>query len=420
MRLLISFCNLQVPGLALGLFDPVTESLEWIDLSGVGESCYGVTGLCRRADGFWMLLQLAPGGRSGLARLDDDGRLQGVWTLSQTGDAHHIIPFREGFLVTDTQRNRLNYVSLAADGSLTEAEFWRGHEADSDVVHLNSVIEFDGDVFVSVFGPRPPGKWADVGAGKIVNVTQALTVFAESVHPHSLAVIGGALGWLESGQGRIHRLAPDGQSIVVAELKGYLRGQASLDDDLYVASSAHRVRSRSTGTPNALPGDPEAARSWLYHLRLSTGAITRCQLTQWGPEIYDLLVVPEGSLAGRPSVDRWSACVDRLWQLEEDVSRLRSMVAELYARPRGPEPPAPAVGPALSAEAQLASVQPTRADQDPAVEVLHREVSELRGQLVDARRERDQAREALSRMERSKIWRLGQAYWRLRAWVLRR
>ena len=245
-NLLVSFPNVFPYGLGLGSYDFDTSSFRWIDLAQADRPLLGVAGTCRCGDNYWALPQLDFGGISGLTRLDLDLHSTGHYPLVQTRDAHSLIADGAGFLVTDTGANRLNLVRLGEDGQVYEEEFWRACQGDEDLVHLNSVARLDGDLHVSVLGPRPEEGWSHAQGGKIINITRNEVVCGDLHHPHTLVVHEGALYWLESRRSRIHRYSRCGGHEVLLELQGYLRGLTFNERFMYVGASALRRRSRST------------------------------------------------------------------------------------------------------------------------------------------------------------------------------
>ena len=111
-QLLISFCNVYPRGFSFGVYDFQADRLMWIDLSEIKKDCLGVDGICVCDDGYWILPQVDQAGVSSLAHLDWKLKVINNYPLTLTGDAHSLIKFNDGFLITDTKKNRINYVTV--------------------------------------------------------------------------------------------------------------------------------------------------------------------------------------------------------------------------------------------------------------------------------------------------------------------
>lgn len=323
-NLMVSFCNVFPPGLALGIYDFDADRFKWIELASIGENWVGVDGICRRTDGYWVLAQAAWGGVSALAFVNLELNLSRSYPLVQAGDAHSLIAYRDGFLITDTHHDRLVFAQIVDEGrAVAETEYWRYGVAGTglDTVHLNGVIELDGDIYVSVFGPKPPEGWLTATRGQIINISRDEIVCEGLNHPHTLVNVDGTLYWLESRRGLVHRFSKASGHQVVLQLQGYLRGLAYDNEYLYVGASARRRRSRSTGANIPASENPDDVHSWIYRIRRNDLRIERRPLTRWGAEIYDLAPVSVGFLSF-PDMDS-QAVVQRLWRFEDELLRLR-------------------------------------------------------------------------------------------------
>src|SRR6185312_7515180 len=102
-KLLVSFCNIFPRGLALGLFDFENYNFQYVNLDNI-KNLDGVTGLTFHDNNFWFLTQ--EGGISGFYGLDKNFKITSLLHLNKTKDAHSLVPFKDGFLITDTSRNR--------------------------------------------------------------------------------------------------------------------------------------------------------------------------------------------------------------------------------------------------------------------------------------------------------------------------
>ena len=151
-RLLVSFCNISPGDRSLGIFDFSGDNLQWIDLE-TNMAIRGITGLAMHNGRFWFVSQESSPGLYGLNR---DLKVDRAFHLSKTSEAHSLIPIKDGFLITDTGKNRINRITLSNDEKqIQETEFWKYNADFSDTVHLNSIACVNGKNFVSLFGQKP-------------------------------------------------------------------------------------------------------------------------------------------------------------------------------------------------------------------------------------------------------------------------
>lgn len=327
-QLLISFCNVSPKGYGLGIYDLAHEDLSWVDMPLVGDSCLGVDGVCKLADGYWILPQVANGGGSALAFVDLTFSVTKTWLLKNTGDAHSLIPFAEGFLVTDTTGNRLNAVSIK-EGDIVETEFRRFADETIDTVHVNSVAQLNGNIYVSLFGARPEGGWGNSTGGQILDVTNNKVICEGLSHPHTVTAVGDEIWWLESKAGKVHRYSEAEVHSVVVELPGYLRGLAVDGDTFYVGASAKRRTSRSTGMPIIeLAGKDDEMHSWVYKVDRKTLAFERHRMTLWGAEIYDIAVIDRDHVKDWSTVKPGIGAIQRFWRCEDERSAYQKALNE--------------------------------------------------------------------------------------------
>ena len=125
-KLLVSLCNLFPPAPALGLYDGAADSFRWLDLSGVREQIAGATGGCFAHGHCWTILPL-PDARCLLLKLDHRFELRQVFYLQDVRDAHSLIPYEDGFLVSDTSHNAITRLDLHGS-SVSETVLWRADD----------------------------------------------------------------------------------------------------------------------------------------------------------------------------------------------------------------------------------------------------------------------------------------------------
>lgn len=289
-QLLISFCNTRPKGLPLGRYDFGTDQFAWMDAP---PDVAGATGLISSHDGVHVLLQhrSAPDCDSALGFLARHSRLTATTPLKLVRDAHSAIEHEGALLAVGTGTDTV--VRVEWDGvEVRETIFWSASQANSDTVHLNSIAKAGGDLFVSMFGPRNADGWEGARSGQVWNISSGKMVCEGLSHPHTLFEWDGRLCCLNSQTSQILEIGPRGATELL-KLEGYLRGVALGAGCLYVAASAFRKRSKSTGTIRAAAPGGRNTECLLFRIDIASGAVDRRDLTCWAPEIYDLALLPE-------------------------------------------------------------------------------------------------------------------------------
>jgi hypothetical protein len=289
-QLLISFCNRRARGLPLGRCDFETDEFAWVDAP---TDVTGANGLVSCNNSLYVLLQQesAPGCDSTLGLLSADSLMTATIPLKLVRDSHSIIEHEGGLLVVSAGTDSVVRVELDGAGA-RENVFWSASTANTDTVHMNSIAKMGGELFVSMFGPRPPKGWEEARSGQVWNISRGEMVCEGLSHPHTLFEWEGRLCCLNSRTSQVLEISPEGVRELF-KLSGYLRGAVPGNGCLYVTSSAYRWRSKSTGRIRTNPSGSGNAECQLFRIDSATGAVERRDMTCWGPEIYDIAPLPE-------------------------------------------------------------------------------------------------------------------------------
>jgi Domain of unknown function (DUF4915) len=312
-QLLISFCNTRPKGLPLARFDFSTQNLAWLETALPENEVEGATGLCRHGEGFYVLLQHKhkPGRDAALGFLDRNLEIRGTTALDTVRDAHSMIEHEGALLVASTGTNQIVRVRWDGVHAATEEVFWSAVGESTDSVHLNSILEFRGELFISLFGAKNEGSWEVARNGQVRSLTTGRVLCEGLAHPHSLFVLDDQVCCLGSLDGRVFR-ANGGTGQNLWNVQGYARGVARDGRHLYVASSVFRKRSRKKKAWHVIPAAPVASSSCgLYRIDLISGSIEHRDLSGFGQEVYDLAVLPP-ELARAFSGSREDALARRL------------------------------------------------------------------------------------------------------------
>jgi hypothetical protein len=323
--LLVTFCNVFPLGFGLAEFSVKQGLFKWHEIN-TAERIGGATGAVCFRNMLVVLVQHCNSLRSSLAFLSREYELLKIAPLTLVSDGHSLIVHQEGLLIADTGHDRLVYA--AVDGSLNVVEevFWAITREDGVPRHLNSVARWKDGIYVSLFGPKPctEAGWHDCRAGKVVNTSSAQVVAQNLYHPHSLAVHGEYLYWLESGTGAIYQAESPCQCRVIGNAGGYARGILVTDDLIFVGISAARRRAKGVGTLRIDASSDPHKPSGIVCIDRSNGALKNIDVSLAGAEIYDILpsFKPDGVFSPVAAVR------ERFLALETAYGRLRSELGE--------------------------------------------------------------------------------------------
>lgn len=290
MPFLVSLCNLgpwrsRCP---VAVVDDDLGNVALLNCDGfmLPDADAGITGMALHQGDLLLCVQST---MPRLVRLDRHFDVRVVYPLTEALDPHSICLEGAEVLIASSRRNRVFALDLD-----TGRECCRlvADPATTDIVHINGLTHWNGDLVVSMLGPR-----TDHGRqqGRVVAETGAV-IAAGLCEPHSLTVSDGDLLVLESTAGRCLSIGPQHRELAVRD--GYLRGMSVSKNAMVVGRSAWRGAARAGLTASD-------RRSGLIRVDRRTNAIQDLDVTRLGPEIYDVVFVPE-----RPPRDRLRAVAD--------------------------------------------------------------------------------------------------------------
>jgi len=294
VRFAVAFCNQQsTPKLSVCVIDVDSGARAWLDVPAAFDR--GAAGITRRGDE--LLVACQPGG---IVRYGPRLEPLALLPTPEAGNLHSIL-YRD--------EERAVYVVSARDDTLyryvlddTGARFVRCDTvycADpqgrgQDRYHLNSVAFWNGEPYVTCFGPTEGATHRDRRNGRVLRVADGSTVVDGLYHPHSLFVHDDELLVIES-QARVVRRVAGGEPCAWHIDGGYPRGiVAGAPGRVWVGVSALRRESMSLGTANVMTStSPVDYCTRLVELDLGTGELGRSiDLTLLAAEVFDVHALP--------------------------------------------------------------------------------------------------------------------------------
>ncbi len=209
--------------------------------------------------------------------------------LPEVTEAHSVLVLGQYFYIVSTGTDQVIRYEINDNRLVHPNCVWEASQENKDTHHMNSIVEMDGELYVSAFGPKKEKLWASATDGYIYNITSGKRIIEGIHHPHSLTVHNRQLYFCESHNGTF--CSREGS---LFKLNGYSRGIVWLSDELVaVATSVGRKVSRSTGL-FANPADPgeKAGTCNLSVRQVPAGdTVISSDLSWFGPEVYDLLLL---------------------------------------------------------------------------------------------------------------------------------
>jgi len=297
VRVVVTFCNQRsTPRLAVCAVDLETGDRAWLDVPD--DFAKGAAGIAPAGDGLLVACQ-----DGGVVAYDAELKPRATIPTPSAGNLHSMLyQAREHALyVTSAHNDTLFRYEL--DDSATALV---GHDAvfcadpsrrGQDRYHLNSVVEWRGELYVTMFGVATGEAHTTRRNGAVVRVRDGEAIATGLYHPHTLFVMNDELFVIESQAHAVRRVA-GGEPATWTVPYGYPRGVvATSDRTIWVGVSAMRRESNSLGTPNVIASrSPLDFRTRLVELDLATGDIGRTiDLTLLAGEIFDIHPLPSGA-----------------------------------------------------------------------------------------------------------------------------
>lgn len=199
-------------------------------------------------------------------------------------DPHSILLDGDRLLVVASGLNAVYECPVENGFVMGERPFWKSSDFGKDLDHFNSIMKYENRILLSGFG-RNDGSWASAKSGYALDLASGERIVEGLMHPHTIMECKGRLIACESTRGAVVEIPRNREAI----LTGYTRGLCEGPEGLYVAVSAGRKVSRSTGAENP-EVEKKKFRSGIYVLDPETLEMKR-YLAIPDREFYDLMVV---------------------------------------------------------------------------------------------------------------------------------
>lgn len=201
----------------------------------------------------------------------------------QVKDAHSMVIFRKKLFIVSSGTNSIEMFDPKSLKYLGRYWQYPNTTLGDDQVHLNSICESSGELWVSAFGPKLKNKWSLTNKGHLIN-TADNSFYYRIYHPHSLIAYRGDLYYCESWTGTIYQ-----NKKPIRQVPGsYTRGLDVNSRYIAVGLSSGRIRSKSSGALNA----PREASRFNYFCGVliidkQTGREHYYALSKFSREIYE-------------------------------------------------------------------------------------------------------------------------------------
>jgi len=270
------------------------DQVEFIDHSWSVDS-QGATGICILKSYIYIAFQ-----NGQIGKVNQSLSLDSLYESVLIKDPHSIASYKNKLYVASTGTNSVVELSLDRDANITsEKIFWKYPDLPDynyDYCHLNSLVYYKKDLYVSTFGVREKGSsWQAAKNGNLINTRTSKIIIDGLNNPHNLIKYKQSLAFCNSGTSEIMTLS---KKIIVSEKTGYIRGMVydpQTKELLYVInarrllkkSSFHKLRGRIGGT------ETKNKSSYIKALTNSGESVLKYDLSEYGKEIYDIQIVSD-------------------------------------------------------------------------------------------------------------------------------
>ena len=293
---LVSFCNIPTittsPLFLLQIPEEETKQISYAPVSlGCPEPATTATGLTC-ANGKIFILFALDGNRFHVAVLQEDNLFPLFYQeMPEVKDGHSILAVDQCLYIVSTGTDEVISYNIKEKSLENPNVIWRASKTRKDTHHINSIVEKNGEILVSAFGPKSGHLWSTASNGYIFNISSNSLIMDGIHHPHSLSVKNDKIFYSDSQR---NAFCVQDQTTALFELDGYTRGVSWLSDDLvWLATSIGRRVSKSTGLVGnaADPGELAGECSLLLGDISERKIVKKIDLSWFGPEIYDVLVL---------------------------------------------------------------------------------------------------------------------------------
>lgn len=294
--LIVSFCNIPTittsPLLCVKIPESLEEAVSCAPVSlGYPELVKTATGLTR-ANGKIFVLFVSRLNRFQVAVLrESDLSPLFYQELPEIIDGHSMLAIDDCLYVVSTGTDEVICYDIKEKSLENPRVIWQASDTRTDTHHINSIVEKNGEILISAFGPKAGRLWSTASNGYVHNITSNSLVVDGIYHPHSLSVKGDKIYYSDSHR---NSFCVVGQPDCIFELNGYTRGVSWLSDEMiFVATSVGRRISKSTGliANPADPGELAGECSLLLGNVNQKRIVKKIDLSWFGPEVYDVLVL---------------------------------------------------------------------------------------------------------------------------------
>src|SRR4029077_14984154 len=144
------------------------------------------------------------------------------YPFQTAADVHSLCLSRGDVYAVSTGTDEVIRLRLRGVDVIDEVGFWQPekNEPRQDVHHLNSLIEYDGELLVSGFGKKEGDRWSSARSGFVLNLTRHPALASGIQQPHALLEARGRIFFCESKKMAVRILGSHFQQ----PLSGYTRG----------------------------------------------------------------------------------------------------------------------------------------------------------------------------------------------------
>jgi hypothetical protein len=296
----VSFCNVRsLTAPRLAVFNPLDESLSPLRLPEPVPKCRGVTGLIADERYIYVATQIAQSPQKKTSRFlltfdRKDFTLFSAYPFCQAIDVHSLCWYKGRVMVVSSGTDEIVETAITAGEVRAEIVYWKldPEGGRHDYHHLSGICATPEGLIVCGFGKKRTELWSSATDGFLLDINRHTRMVFGLYQPHSVTTISSSICYCESRKIAVRRChGTESQS-----LHGNTRGMCQSGAYMFVATSAGRKQSRSTGQLMEKFADAHSPCEEITISRLDPDTLTILSGTRFaskGEEVYDLFPIED-------------------------------------------------------------------------------------------------------------------------------
>jgi hypothetical protein len=223
-----------------------------------------------------------------------DFALLSAYSFRLAIDVHSLCWYNDRLMVVSSGTDEVLELAISAGEVRAETVYWRvdSEGARHDHHHLSGICAAPEGLIVCGFGKKRTQLWSSATDGFLFDLNRGSRIVSKLYQPHTVTALSSSIVYCESRKMTVRRCYGAGSQT----LPGYTRGVCQSGSYMFVATSAGRKQSRSTGQLIENLAESASPCREITISRLDPDTLAILSSTAFGSEgeeVYDLLPIDE-------------------------------------------------------------------------------------------------------------------------------